>query len=203
MKKAIALAVLALGVTAFQINAQPSPGRVLRRIRPDPNAPTAVAPADPAPEAPKVVPRVPLVSALAKALDTNHNGMIEAAEIENAPQALKSLDANGDGKLTADEYLGKGESPLSPMVKVLDVNGDGVISEKEIAGAASSLRMLDKNGDGRLTPSEFKPIAAPVVAATPAAPDATPAAATPKRTSAGASGDSSVVPDATENMKYR
>jgi hypothetical protein len=37
------------------------------------------------------------------ALDANHDGMIDADEIANASAALKTLDKNGDGKLTLDE----------------------------------------------------------------------------------------------------
>ena len=40
------------------------------------------------------------------ALDANHDGVIDANEIANAPAALKSLDKNGDGKLTPDEFMG-------------------------------------------------------------------------------------------------
>jgi hypothetical protein len=43
---------------------------------------------------------VPLVVAT---LDANHDGIIDAAEINNASAALKSLDKNADGKLTAGE----------------------------------------------------------------------------------------------------
>ena len=39
------------------------------------------------------------------ALDVNHDGIIDAQEIANAATALKTLDANGDGKLTREEYL--------------------------------------------------------------------------------------------------
>ena len=41
------------------------------------------------------------------ALDANHDGVIDADEIANASAALKTLDKNGDGKLTRDEFLGK------------------------------------------------------------------------------------------------
>jgi hypothetical protein len=44
-------------------------------------------------------PRAPLVLAL----DANKDGEISAEEIANAPAALKTLDKNGDGKLTRDE----------------------------------------------------------------------------------------------------
>ena len=37
------------------------------------------------------------------ALDTNHDGTIDADEIANASASLKKLDKNGDGKLTPDE----------------------------------------------------------------------------------------------------
>ncbi len=40
---------------------------------------------------------------LIAALDVNHDGVIDADEIANAPAALKKLDKNGDGKLTEDE----------------------------------------------------------------------------------------------------
>jgi hypothetical protein len=39
------------------------------------------------------------------ALDTNHDGVIDEAEIANASAALKALDKNGDGKLTPDELI--------------------------------------------------------------------------------------------------
>ncbi len=42
---------------------------------------------------------------LLAALDADHDGEISAAEIENAPAALKTLDRNHDGQLTADEIV--------------------------------------------------------------------------------------------------
>ncbi|HEY3233850.1 MAG TPA: EF-hand domain-containing protein [Polyangiaceae bacterium] len=36
-------------------------------------------------------------------LDANHDGVIDAGEIANASQALKSLDKNADGRLTGEE----------------------------------------------------------------------------------------------------
>jgi len=45
----------------------------------------------------------PPPSPLFMALDANHDGVIDAREISNAPAALKTLDKNGDGKLTQDE----------------------------------------------------------------------------------------------------
>ena len=37
-------------------------------------------------------------------LDANHDGVISADEIANAPAALRTLDKNGDGQLTPDEF---------------------------------------------------------------------------------------------------
>ncbi len=43
------------------------------------------------------------VPPLVAALDANHDGVIDETEIANASAALKTLDKNGDGKLTMDE----------------------------------------------------------------------------------------------------
>ncbi|MDB6022766.1 MAG: h [Pedosphaera sp.] len=99
------------------------------------------------------------------ALDANHDGIISADEIANAVAALKTLDKNGDGQLTKDEYLpphpprGQGnggghQRPVPPIVAALDTNGDGIISADEIANAVAALTKLDKNGDGQLTMDE-------------------------------------------------
>ena len=54
---------------------------------------------------------------LVGALDANHDGTIDATEIDNAPAALRKLDKNGDGKLTMEE-LGppppNGRGPRGP-----------------------------------------------------------------------------------------
>jgi Ca2+-binding EF-hand superfamily protein len=54
------------------------------------------------------------------ALDTNHDNMISADEIDNAPSALRTLDKNHDGKLTEDEVRpnfgpGRGFPPQRPQ----------------------------------------------------------------------------------------
>ena len=59
----------------------------------------------------------PPPSPVIEALDANHDGVIDADEIANAPAALKKLDKNGDGKLTQDELRpprpdgGPGQNP--------------------------------------------------------------------------------------------
>lgn len=44
------------------------------------------------------------VNPLIEALDLNKDGIIDADELAKAPELLKKLDKNGDGKLTRDEY---------------------------------------------------------------------------------------------------
>ena len=106
-------------------------------------------------------PPLPLVMAL----DVNHDGVIDANEIANASAALKTLDKNGDGQLTEDEYMPprppgaaarhKRRPPTPAIVKALDANHDGIIDAGEIANAPAALKALDKNGDGVLTRDEF------------------------------------------------
>ena len=45
----------------------------------------------------------PPPSPVVAALDANHDGVIDAGEIANAPAALRTLDKNGDGQLTREE----------------------------------------------------------------------------------------------------
>jgi hypothetical protein len=106
------------------------------------------------------------------ALDTNHDGVIDAAEIANASAALTTLDKNGDGKLTIDELMGprphfdeanapadapddRPRPPLPLVIAALDANHDGVIDASEIANASAVLLKLDQNGDGKLTMLEL------------------------------------------------
>lgn len=58
------------------------------------------------------MPPPPLVGAL----DANRDGVIDEAEIRHAPEALRKLDKNDDGKLTLDELRpGPGGGPRAGM----------------------------------------------------------------------------------------
>ena len=82
MKTTIAtLIALTAGLSVLQAQSAPASG--------SPNASTQRAKASP-----------PLVLAT---LDANHDGIIDAGEIANASQALKSLDKNADGSLSREE----------------------------------------------------------------------------------------------------
>ncbi len=114
------------------------------------------------------------VSPILATLDENGDDVLDAKEIADAPQDLKKLDKNSDGKLTADELRParpagavegekkSGEAkdmkrPASPLITAIDVNGDGTVDEKEISGSAEALKKLDKNGDGKITRDEAHP----------------------------------------------
>jgi hypothetical protein len=47
-------------------------------------------------------------------LDANHDGVIDADEIAKASKALQSLDQNGDGKLTPEEFDPRPPHPRGP-----------------------------------------------------------------------------------------
>ena len=97
------IAMLALGASAWVIVAQdnnsgPTDGqRPARRQNLD---------AQGGPGGPGMRGNRPPLPAVIRALDANHDGMVDAAEIANAPAALKTLDKDGDGKLTLQELMG-------------------------------------------------------------------------------------------------
>jgi len=146
MKKLIktTMVMLLLGIPAMAIQAQD-----------DGNPP----PDGPGPRGHRPPPQ-PMV----RALDANRDHVIDSTEIANASAALLTLDTNGDGVLTTNEYLpalppdAPADAPRPPVplvIKALDVNGDGTIDATELANAPAELKTLDKNGDGQLTPDEF------------------------------------------------
>jgi hypothetical protein len=106
------------------------------------------------------------------ALDADQDLIISQWEITTAPGALRRLDRNHDGKLSAEEcgfYLGGEVSSEAverartlfmrenPVLAVLDSNHDGEISASEIDHSAAALRTLDQNGDGSLEAFEILP----------------------------------------------
>ena len=92
------LTALALGASAFLVSAQDNNGGPPGGGSPGgPGEPGG--PGGPGRHRP---PPLPIVMAL----DANHDGVIDADEIANASAALKTLDKNGDGKLTPDEFMG-------------------------------------------------------------------------------------------------
>jgi Ca2+-binding EF-hand superfamily protein len=116
---------------------------------------------------------------LIAAVDLNHDGVLETAEIEKASEALRKLDKNGDGSVTADELraprtsrprstpaeAGTGETTQLPPTRsrlgALAANRDGMIDESEIGAASQVLAKLDKDRDGKVTLEEVRSYRAP------------------------------------------
>jgi Ca2+-binding EF-hand superfamily protein len=80
--------------------------------------------------------------------------------IEEKAQAFKAMDTNHDGKLSAAEF----KRP-KPLFARIDADHDGFVSRAEAAKAfqdhvhaamvVAGLKSMDKNKDGKLTPEEF------------------------------------------------
>jgi hypothetical protein len=116
---------------------------------------------------------------IAAVLDVDTNGVLSAAEIEQAPSQLLKLDQNGDNQLTADELcpggFGRGgqgcpwggqgrgrrvgaNGQKSVLLAIFDTDKDGKLTSAEINGAPAALKVLDKNGDGQITAAEIRPL---------------------------------------------
>jgi hypothetical protein len=107
------------------------------------------------------------------ALDADRNGALSDDEIDGAPEVLRKLDKDGDGKITLEEFRmppprppGDQEKPknprppkgpVPPVIAALDADRDGTISAEEMQDASESLNKLDKNDDGEISPEELHP----------------------------------------------
>ena len=104
-KNKVVIGLLAIGASAWVIIAQDNGGSAPDQ-RP-PRRQNSDAPGGPGgPGGPRMHGNRPPLPAVIRALDANHDGVVDAEEIANAPAALKTLDKNGDGKLTMDELMG-------------------------------------------------------------------------------------------------
>jgi len=137
------MALVALGFSAWMITAQnaapsdpagddqrPPPRGFAPRGQPGPGPGQGGQPGQP-PRGPGGPgphrPPPPIIGAL----DANHDGVIDETEIANASAALRTLDKNGDGKLTMDELFpppprGEGRPPRGGGPPPPDGNGADV-----------------------------------------------------------------------------
>jgi hypothetical protein len=100
------------------------------------------------------------------ALDTDKNGELSAPEIAAAAAMLKTLDKDGDGKLSVAEMRPKPMPVVVPPSEVVarlmefDRNGDGKLTRSELpARMKRFLDQADANHDGILNESELTAIA--------------------------------------------
>jgi Ca2+-binding EF-hand superfamily protein len=127
------------------------------------------------------------ISPILSAIDTNHDGVLSAAEIAASATELKKLDKNGDGKLTRDEAgipmeklrrPGPGggrregrpeeETPAPPptaddltaSLMMFDANHNGQLEKSEVPERFQGLfERGDTNHDGILTKEEITALA--------------------------------------------
>lgn len=97
-----------------------------------------------------------------QAADADHDGFIDRTEAQALPPIAKrfdELDANGDGKLTAEETRKSAQDRL----RAADANQDGFIdraeAEASLPRVAKAFDRLDANADGKLSVEEVQQLA--------------------------------------------
>lgn len=98
--------------------------------------------------------------------DADKDGKITPAEIAGQRKAMiLGTDANGDGKLSAEELAAgqirmmteRANARSARMILMMDVDGDGLLSVEEMAAGPGPMRMfdrLDTDGDGAISKPE-------------------------------------------------
>ncbi len=116
---------------------------------------------------------------IAVTFDIDLDGVLSAAEIQQAPSRLLKLDQNGNGQLEQQELCSGGGGPggqtcmwggqgigrrangngqNAVLLALFDSNKDGLLDSAEINGASAVLKALDKNNDGQVTAAEIRPL---------------------------------------------
>jgi Ca2+-binding EF-hand superfamily protein len=90
-----------------------------------------------------------------KSLDHDGDGRLTATEWHGDPEMFGRLDRDRDGAISRGEFLGDAEEEdREERFSDLDTNRDGRLSRDEWHGSSAVFRALDANGDGILTRAE-------------------------------------------------
>jgi len=93
------------------------------------------------------------------AIDTDHDGVLSKDEIAAAPNALKSLDKDGDGQLSASELRPRAMGPADRAKHMLDewdTNKDGKLTQPEAPDRVQQqFDAIDTNHDRVLSEDEL------------------------------------------------
>lgn len=90
--------------------------------------------------------------------DANHDGQVSRAEFDTARASrFKATDANGDGWLSEDEYVGEYSGRLEQQLAASDRSEEKKTEERQrqIRQAHVRFDVLDKDKDRKMTQAEY------------------------------------------------
>lgn len=90
--------------------------------------------------------------------DADHDGQVTRAEFDAGRIArFKATDANGDGWVSEEEYVGEYRGRLEQQLAASSRSEDKKTEERQrqIRQAHVRFGVLDKDKDGRMTPAEY------------------------------------------------
>lgn len=90
--------------------------------------------------------------------DSDHDGQVTRHEFDAARVArFKATDANGDGWLSEEEYVGEYQARLEQQLAASDRNEEKKTeeSQRQMRQAKVRFAVLDKDKDGKMTQAEF------------------------------------------------